>query len=148
MAMRTASAERMRQGGRVLAALSDEWTDRQLMIPSADVRVVRTAGAGDAATGGLLYGLVAARSPERAIRLATVAAALHCTGLDRLPSPASDPIFDELDLKSAPVTAWKADHAGVLHGPADPTILRSSEVAAGPAATPRHQHSANTPQGS
>jgi len=79
--IRTASSERLAAGGELLAELADEWADRNLWQPPADVSDVRTTnGAGDAATAGLLYGLWCALSPEQTVRCAVACAAIRIGG--------------------------------------------------------------------
>lgn len=122
MVLRTAGAERLSQGGRVLADLATSWVDRQLWAPSAEIAVTRTTAAGDTATAGLLRGLITAVSPERAIRLATGAAALCCAGADPLPADVSGGPYDRLALRPMPpesLPSWTLGGGGLLHGPAE-----------------------------
>jgi len=80
--LRTAPAERLRRS-RVLAPIAAQWGDLRLWVPAIPVLPAGTTGAGDAATAGLLFGLLAGMSPERATHLAVSRAAARVQGLDR-----------------------------------------------------------------
>ncbi|MEP6463885.1 MAG: PfkB family carbohydrate kinase [Frankiaceae bacterium] len=84
--LRTANRQRLADGGRVLAAVADTWADRTGHVPAVPVPAVRTTGAGDAATAGLLYGLLEGISPEEALALAAATAASHVRG-EQTPPP-------------------------------------------------------------
>ncbi|MGO1537947.1 MAG: carbohydrate kinase family protein [Leucobacter sp.] len=74
--VRSAGAERLAQGGRVLQALGDEWANATAWAPAREIsRVVTTNGAGDSASAGLLYGLIHGYSPEKTAEQATRVAA-------------------------------------------------------------------------
>ncbi len=83
--LRTANRARLADGGRVLAALADTWADQSQHVPAVPVPAVRTTGAGDAATAGLLYGLLEGLPPEEAMALAAATAASHVRGEDAPP---------------------------------------------------------------
>jgi D-lyxose ketol-isomerase len=119
MVLRTGTAERFAAGGRVLSDLSGDWAERQLWAPPAEGEVVRTTAAGDTATAGLLYALAARSSPEAAVSLAAKVAALHCSGIDRLP-PTTDPSYERFSFTPMTLDGWNIDRLGILHGPRDP----------------------------
>lgn len=85
MCLRTAGADRLRAGGALLAGVSAAWADRQLWEPPTAIDDVQTTGAGDTATAGLLFGLLAGFGPEQALRVAATAAAQHVSGVSPLP---------------------------------------------------------------
>ncbi|MFL0456990.1 carbohydrate kinase family protein [Brachybacterium paraconglomeratum] len=73
--LRTAGAERLTQGGRVLQSLGTEWADVTVFVPAKECdEIATTNGAGDAATAGLLYGLAAGLSPTATGDFATTVA--------------------------------------------------------------------------
>ena len=73
--LRTGSAERLGRGGTVLSSLSDEWIDATVWAPSnAIAEIVTTNGAGDAASAGLLYGLISGLSPRSTAAAASLIA--------------------------------------------------------------------------
>ncbi|QYH35417.1 carbohydrate kinase family protein [Salinibacterium sp. M195] len=77
----TASPERLRRGGRTLAAVANEWGSRELWQPPLPVKNwASTNGAGDALTAGLLYSLWAGRSLSDAARTAAASAAIRMQG--------------------------------------------------------------------
>ncbi len=120
MCLRTASAERLRAGGDLLASLADGWAGRQLSAPASTVDPIQTTGAGDTATAGLLFGLLAGFGPEAALRLAAAAAALHVSGVRPLPRWADLSAYDTVaGLVGAPVDGWTPGPSGILHGPSD-----------------------------
>ncbi|WP_368496589.1 carbohydrate kinase family protein [Herbiconiux sp. A18JL235] len=84
--LRTASAARLAEGGRMLAPLADRWADVSLRVrPLTVTRVETTNGAGDASTAGLLFGIARGATPAVAAHLATAAAAAVISG--RRPTP-------------------------------------------------------------
>ncbi|MCS5720090.1 carbohydrate kinase family protein [Herbiconiux sp. CPCC 205763] len=84
--MRTAGADRLERGGRLLAPLAARWADTSLRVrPFAVDRVETTNGAGDASTAGLLFALSRGASPTLAAHAATAAAAAVVSG--RRPTP-------------------------------------------------------------
>ena len=83
LAVRVAGAERLR-ASRVLRPVADDWAGFSIWLPALPVPVLATVGAGDAATAGLLYGLLAGLGPEQAATLAVAAAARLVRGDDRL----------------------------------------------------------------
>lgn len=85
-----ADAARLGDGGRALAPLAAEWSDAHVHEPAARVRRhVTTNGAGDAATAGLLSGILHAQSPASAARYATTAAAAVIQGDPPSTTPAA-----------------------------------------------------------
>jgi sugar/nucleoside kinase (ribokinase family) len=79
--VRTASRDRLRQAGRGLSAVADEWADRSFHIPALwHQEPVTTKGAGDASTAGLLFGIVQGLSAEHAARWASACAAVVVSG--------------------------------------------------------------------
>jgi sugar/nucleoside kinase (ribokinase family) len=79
--LRTASAGRFARGGPVLVALTDKWHGADIWVPAAKVdRIVTTNGAGDAASAGLLFGIVSGYSPSEAAELAVSVAAAKIRG--------------------------------------------------------------------
>lgn len=87
--LKAGSAERLARGGRVVAPLAREWADAQLWLPAEKLeRVVTTNGAGDAATAGLLHGLVERMDPAAALGSARSAAMSRiCGGAPAQPPP-------------------------------------------------------------
>lgn len=85
MCLRSAGAERLRGGGAVLASLPEEWADQRTGTAAPATAPVRTTGAGDTATAGLLFGLLAGWWPAAALRLAASAASWHVAGRGDLP---------------------------------------------------------------
>jgi sugar/nucleoside kinase (ribokinase family) len=85
MHLLTASRGRLSNAGRCLDALAGAWADRQLYFPASARSPVNTTGAGDAATAGLLYGILAQSTAEGAAAIAAWAAASKVAGLRRLP---------------------------------------------------------------
>jgi sugar/nucleoside kinase (ribokinase family) len=83
--LRGAGAARMRAAGRGFAD-AESWADvRQWVRPYVLQRVVTTPGAGDAATAGLLYGILTGMPPGRSGSLAMACSAAVLCG--RRPSP-------------------------------------------------------------
>ncbi|SDZ57269.1 carbohydrate kinase family protein [Herbiconiux ginsengi] len=79
--LRTASAERLQRGGRLLAPLASSWADTSLRVrPFLVERVVTTNGAGDASTAGLLFAVSRGASPTLAAHTAAAAAAAVISG--------------------------------------------------------------------
>lgn len=83
LALRVADADRLR-AGRVTRAVADGWAGYRAWLPPAPGPVRTTLGAGDAATAGLLYGLLAGLAPDRALEVAVTAAARMVRGDGRL----------------------------------------------------------------
>jgi sugar/nucleoside kinase (ribokinase family) len=83
MVLRTAGADRLRTS-RVLRPVAEAWADLALWIPALPVEAVQTSGAGDAATAGLLYGLLTGLPPDRTVTLAAAVAARRVRGAGRL----------------------------------------------------------------
>ena len=81
VALCTAGAERFARGGRALADLTPQWCDIDLWMPALPVeQIMTTNGAGDAASAGLLFGLVAGYSAPQAAGLAVTVAAAKIQG--------------------------------------------------------------------
>ena len=82
-----ADVARLSDGGRALAPVAAEWQDARIHEPAARLRrLITTNGAGDAATAGLLSGILYAEPPASAARHATHAAAAVIQG-DPLATP-------------------------------------------------------------
>jgi sugar/nucleoside kinase (ribokinase family) len=78
--LRTADPARLRAAGRAFVE-PDPWVDvREWMEPYPVTRVATTTGAGDAATAGLLCGLLTGLSPRRSGSLAMACAASVVSG--------------------------------------------------------------------
>lgn len=74
--VRAAGAERLAGGGPVLRALGSEWANARVRVDPVPVaRMGTTNGAGDAATGGLLAGLLRAAPPDAVAGMAAHVAA-------------------------------------------------------------------------
>lgn len=79
--LRTAGADRLARGGRMLAPLAEEWADVSLRVRPVPIeRVVTTNGAGDASTAGLLFALSHGASPTVAAHVASASAAAVISG--------------------------------------------------------------------
>jgi sugar/nucleoside kinase (ribokinase family) len=71
----TAGADRIAAGGAALAAVArDRWAGCDLLAAAPDVPVRTTVGAGDAATAGLLHGLLTGRDAAGSLALAMATA--------------------------------------------------------------------------
>jgi sugar/nucleoside kinase (ribokinase family) len=81
----TAGEERLSSAGRCLSELAGSWANVEVYLPAETTGSVVTAGAGDAATAGLLYGILTQSAAEEAASIAARAAALKVAGLWRLP---------------------------------------------------------------
>lgn len=76
--LRTASAERLRAGGRALAPVADAWADQELWFPAEKVdNPATTVGAGDALTGGLLHAITRGMGPREAGEFARTTVGRH-----------------------------------------------------------------------
>ena len=76
-----AAAARIREGGRILAPLAEEWASASVFRPASPVEgPVTTNGAGDASTAGVLHALVRGTSSATALDIAGAAAASVLTG--------------------------------------------------------------------
>ena len=81
LGMATASADRFARAGHAVAALDSTWHDVRLSIAASPVeRTVTTTGTGDAATAGLLAGLLRGLGPVEAARYAADVAAARLSG--------------------------------------------------------------------
>ncbi|HUC12982.1 MAG TPA: PfkB family carbohydrate kinase, partial [Acidimicrobiales bacterium] len=65
--------------------LAGTWADAEFFFPAAANGPVVTTGAGDAATAGLLYGILTQSPTQEAGSIAAWAAASKVAGLRRLP---------------------------------------------------------------
>lgn len=81
----TAGTDRLSRAGSCLMDLAGPWADRDFYLPAAARAAVLTTGAGDAATAGLLYGILSQSTAEEAATIAAWAAAFKVRGLARLP---------------------------------------------------------------
>jgi sugar/nucleoside kinase (ribokinase family) len=80
MVTRGADGLALRTAGRAGARLGPAWADRTELVPAPAVEVRTTLGAGDAATAGLLYGVLAGLGPEAALALAAQTAGTRVSG--------------------------------------------------------------------
>ena len=80
----TAGQDRLSRAGRCLSERTEAWADRELYLPASAGGPLATSGAGDAATAGLLFGVLAGSDAEEAATMAARAAALKVAGHRRL----------------------------------------------------------------
>ena len=80
----TAGQDRLSHAGRCLSERTEAWADRELYLPASASGPLATTGAGDAATAGLLFGVLAGSDAEEAATIAARAAALKVAGHRRL----------------------------------------------------------------
>ena len=80
MYLLTASADRFCHAGRCFAERAADWADRELFLPASVTRHPVTTGAGDAATAGLLYGVLSQASAGQAASIAQRYAAFKVEG--------------------------------------------------------------------
>ena len=82
LALRTADAGRLEEAGALFADEQQRrtWAGRADFTPAPKVEVRTTLGAGDAATAGLLYGLLVGLDPGASLRLAAETAAARVAG--------------------------------------------------------------------
>jgi len=78
--LRTADESRIAGAGRLLSENATGWAGKHVYSPSAAADIVSTRGAGDAATAGLLRGVLNGGSPDEALALAMDAAAACVAG--------------------------------------------------------------------
>lgn len=79
--LRSGHEARLKHGGRVLAAQAGQWADAELSVEAQPlIGQATSTGAGDAATAGLLFGLINQWGPTRAIAAARAAAVSRMTG--------------------------------------------------------------------
>jgi len=76
----TADQDRLSRAGRCLSNQAETWADRELYLPASASSTLVTTGAGDAATAGLLYGILSGTGAEEAAMIASRAAALKVAG--------------------------------------------------------------------
>ncbi len=119
--LRTAGKDRLRTGGRVLAAQAEAWADRELWVQALPADQVRTTGAGDAATAGLLYGLLAGLDPEAAAVLAAAVAAERISGREVL-APYGDGTAYAVPVPHHDEPGWTRGPHGALLGPWDRAV--------------------------
>ena len=126
LALCTGDAERLRRAGPLLARAAERWSGEALAIPAIEVEVVRsTLAAGDAASGGLLWGVLDGRGPHASLRLAAEVAAAQVSGAPvgaqrpEEPNPAS-PRPSALGGSSSTVST-----GGVRHGTSTSWAMRS-----------------------
>jgi sugar/nucleoside kinase (ribokinase family) len=82
----TGGAARLAEAGALLAGdAGRRWSDHESFAPVRPVAVRTTVGSGDAATAGLLYGLLAGRDPAASLELAMRTATRWTAGLPVLP---------------------------------------------------------------
>jgi sugar/nucleoside kinase (ribokinase family) len=125
LALCTGDAERLRRAGPLLARAAERWCDEALAIPAIEVEVRSTLAAGDAASGGLLWGVLDGRGPHESLRLAAEVAAAQVAGAPigtqrpEEPNPAS-PRPSALGGSSSTVST-----GGVRHGTSTSWAIRS-----------------------
>ena len=79
--LRTATKDRLKKGGALLAPHSDTWADQSLsMLPLPVENTVTTNGAGDSSTAGLLFGLSQGATPAQSATLAIACSAAVISG--------------------------------------------------------------------
>ncbi len=86
----TADTSRLARAGAVFAndpARQTQWSDQERFVTAQRVPVRTTVGAGDAATAGLLYGLLADLDPVASLQLAARTAASRVSGTPIQPVP-------------------------------------------------------------
>jgi sugar/nucleoside kinase (ribokinase family) len=76
----TAGAGRLGAAGALLAGREREWAGHEHFVAPPATEVRTTLAAGDAATAGLLYGLLDGRDPRGALDLAAQTAAVRVSG--------------------------------------------------------------------
>jgi sugar/nucleoside kinase (ribokinase family) len=81
----TANEARLSGAGRCLSELAASWPDAEFFFPAPPSGPVVTTGAGDAATAGLLYGILTQSGAKEAGSIAAWAAASKVAGVRRLP---------------------------------------------------------------
>lgn len=81
IALASGSSERFAAGGLALAGLGAEWLDQAMWVPAEALDApASTTGAGDAASAGLLHGLLEGYSPRAALELAVDTATRRIQG--------------------------------------------------------------------
>jgi sugar/nucleoside kinase (ribokinase family) len=81
LALRTADAGRLEDAGALFSQEQGRsWADHAHFAPAREVEVATTLGAGDAATAGLLYGILAGLDPGTSLGLAAETAAARVAG--------------------------------------------------------------------
>ena len=80
MYLLTANADRFCHAGRCFAERAADWADREIFLPARVTRRPVTTGAGDAATAGLLYGVLSGAPVEKAVSIAARFAAFKVDG--------------------------------------------------------------------
>jgi sugar/nucleoside kinase (ribokinase family) len=80
-----------------LARLAEDWADRELRVAVSAGPVRTTLAAGDAASAGLLFGLLAGLPLDRAAALSMAVAGRRVTGVDPLPPFGTDGAAYDLD---------------------------------------------------
>ena len=75
----TGSARRLEQSS-LLAPLADRWAEQKIRVPAVPVSVADSSCAGDAATAGLLYGVLVGLDLPTIAHLAATVAAQHIRG--------------------------------------------------------------------
>jgi sugar/nucleoside kinase (ribokinase family) len=81
----TAGANRFRHAGRCFAERAGEWAEREFFLPAITSRQAVTTGAGNAATAGLLYGVLSGAIPGKAASPVAKLAAFKVEGGGRYP---------------------------------------------------------------
>jgi sugar/nucleoside kinase (ribokinase family) len=132
--LRTSSDRaRLEAVGGALVADADAWRGRELCVPTFEVRVAGTTGAGDCAIAGFLAGMLHGLIPERTMRAAVGAGAACCERPDATSGvPGWDALEERIDAgwrqsASMPtLRGWTRDEkSGAWRGPNDTTMPKS-----------------------
>ena len=120
--LRTGSQARIANAARTMRTAPQEWSNRELRVPSLADHVLATTGAGDVAAAGFLAGLAGDLGPSEAALLSAAAAATRISGRA---------IGRAYELAAAFVPAneppggrprWSAGPHRVYHGPRDKEV--------------------------
>lgn len=123
--LRSADLDRLGRAGRVIEALDPCWAGRELWVPALATQVTATNGAGDAATAGLLFGLLDRQGPEDALLSAAWCGRAKVMGQRRLPRYASRDMSRHV-APSEERRGWTPGRRGVLRGARDSTSRDTS----------------------
>ena len=78
--LRTGSEARVANAARTMRTAPEEWSNRELRVPSLAEHVLATTGAGDVAAAGFLAGLAQGLGPAESALLSAAAAATRISG--------------------------------------------------------------------
>lgn len=119
MYLRTGPQERLLAAGKALAPVANRWADQELWFTARSGPVVSTTGAGDAATAGLVYGVLSGLSPAESGRAAVATAATLVGGGQMGPWAMVDAKTGELAHRRFTQRGWIVTAPGVYR-PASP----------------------------